>query len=144
MKKTVLTILQAILILYIVFISGEFYYFSIPFIAMLLVSLLLIFWAFLVKKVFAHKISKKDAGKIYFLKEGPYEFIRFPVYAGLLLFVLAYVQDNLTIIRGTAFLLFAATILIRIKDDEILNEKHFKHEYQEYKKNTKKLIPYLY
>lgn len=144
MKNTVLAVLQAILVLYIVFISGEFYYFSVPFIAMLLVSLLLIFWAILVKKVYAHKISKKETGKIYFLKEGPYEFIRFPIYAGILLFVLAYVQDNLTIIRGIAFLLFAATILIRVKDDEILNEKHFKHEYKEYQKYTKKIIPYLY
>lgn len=144
MKNTVLAVLQAILVLYIVFISGEFYYFSVPFIAMLLVSLLLIFWAILGKKVYAHKISKKETGKIYFLKEGPYEFIRFPIYAGILLFVLAYVQDNLTIIRGIAFLLFAATILIRVKDDEILNEKHFKHEYKEYQKYTKKIIPYLY
>lgn len=144
MKNSILIILMALLAVYIIFVSGEFYYFTIPFIVMQIVGLLLIFWAILVKKLYKHPASHIKSKYVYLLKEGPYEFIRYPIYAGILLFLSAYVQDYLTIIKGIAFIIFVVLVIIRIKDDERRNETTFKHEYEEYKKTTKKIIPYLY
>lgn len=144
MKNSILTVLQILAAFYIIFLSGALFVFTFPFIAIQLISLILIFWALLSKKIHKKHVGKSKHKKIYFLKEGPYEFIRHPIYAGVLLFVSTYVQEYFTFDRALVFILFIVFILLSIKIDEKLNEAHFKHEYLEYKKNTKKIIPYLF
>jgi len=146
MKDLILNIMLVLFFVYLAFLSGEFYFFSLPFIIVQMVALLFIFWAVVAKRVYKpeHKTEVGRKKKIFWLNEGPYEFIRHPIYAGTLLFTLAYVQEYLTIIRGIFFILFVLIILAKMRGDEKLNDLHFKHDYQEYKKKTKMLIPYLY
>lgn len=141
MKNFILLALQFLLLLYIIFLSGPYFIFTVPFVVIQALSVLLIFWAILVKKL--HK-KPVFSGGVYLLKEGPYEFIRHPVYVGLLLFVSTYVQEYFTPERFVAFLLFVALVLVQVRSDEKLTKIHFKHEYSSYKKKTKKLIPYVY
>jgi protein-S-isoprenylcysteine O-methyltransferase Ste14 len=108
-----------------------------------MVAALLIFWALLTKRL-SRKSAAKGTKGIYFIKNGPYEFIRHPIYAGLLLSACTFTQEYLTLLRGLAFIILVGLILLRIRSDEGKTEVYFKSEYGEYKKNTKILIPYLY
>jgi protein-S-isoprenylcysteine O-methyltransferase Ste14 len=81
---------------------------------------------------------------VYFVTDGPYEFIRHPVYTGVLLIALSYVQQYLTLWGALAFLAFTGLLILRVGHDEQVNEVYFKHKYSEYKKTTKRLIPYIY
>jgi len=144
MKNSVLIILQFLLLIYIVFISGSFFVLSAPFIIIQIISVSLILWALLVKRL--HKsmpgFSSRKAGCI--IKDGPYEFIRHPIDTGLVLFASTYAQDYITLGRFLAVLIFIIIIVIRIEMDEKRQEAYFKKEYSEYRKKTKRLIPYIY
>lgn len=143
MKNFIFSILQFLLLLYL-FLSGPLYIFSITFVLILIISLLLILWAALVKKLHKHPVSPRAPRGTYMITNGPYEIVRHPIYAGLLLFVINYSQGYHSIFQYLAFLPFLALILMRIRRDEELTERFFKHEYSAYKKQAKKLIPYIY
>lgn len=143
MKNFIFYGMQFLLLFYI-FLSGPIFIFSIPFVLIEGFSILLIFWAFLVKKLYKYSASSRVPKRVYLVTEGPYEIIRHPIYAGLLLFVSTYVQEYFTGPRFLALLVFVVIILVQIHRDEELTESYFKHKYNEYKKKTKKLIPYIY
>lgn len=143
MKNFFFSFLQFSLFIFLL-LSGPLYIFSIPFVLIQMVSLLLIFWAFLVKMTNKHPASRRAPRGIYLITSGPYEIIRHPIYTGLLLFVLSYSLGYYTIFQYLAFLFFLILILIRINYDEKLTEFHFKKNYRDYKNKTKQLIPYIY
>ncbi len=144
MKNSIILILQFILVLYIIFLSGPYFIFTVPFVVIQTLSVLLIFWALLVKKLQKVRVFSGASRGVYLIKDGPYEFIRHPVYVGLLLFVSTYVQEYFTPERFLAFVLIVILVLLRIRSDERRTEIHFKHEYSTHKKKTKMLIPYVY
>jgi protein-S-isoprenylcysteine O-methyltransferase Ste14 len=114
-----------------------------PFLLVLVFALLLIFWAILAIRM-NKQATHKHLGKAYFLIEkGPYEIIRHPIYAGILLFMFGSLQMQLTMWRFLAFILLLATILLKMTYEE--NVMHDKvPEYASYKKKTHKLIPYIF
>ena len=78
------------------------------------------------------------------LKIGPYKYIRHPLYLGEILRNLGLVS-----IFSSAYgilLVFIGTILLlfRIKMEEEMLIEAFGSEYSDYKKATKRLIPYIY
>lgn len=141
MKNFILSLLQFLLFFYLL-LSGPFYIFSVPFVLILSVSILLIFWALLTKKLY--KSSAHTPRGVYLVTNGPYEIVRHPIYAGLLLFVLSYSLAYHIIYQFLAFLLLLIVVLVRINRDERLTEDFFKHEYIAYRKKAKRLIPYVY
>ncbi len=141
MKNFIFAFLQFLLLFYLLF-SGPLYIFSIPFVLILIVSILLIFWAILVKQL--NKPHKSTPRGVYLVTGGPYEIVRHPVYTGLLLFVINYSQGYYSMFQYLAFLLFLVLILLRINHDEEMTKRFFKHEYSKYKKRVKRLIPYIY
>ncbi len=143
MKNFILSLLQFLLLFYL-FFSGPLYIFSIPFVLILIVSILLIFWAILIKRLYKRPASPRAPRGVYLITTGPYEIVRHPIYAGFLLFVLGYSPGYYTIFQYLAFLLLLILILLRIQTDEQRTDVYFKEKYREYKKQTKRLIPYIY
>lgn len=75
--------------------------------------------------------------------KGPYEIIRHPIYAGLLLIMAGFVEGYLSLPRLLAFaVILAATIMKLEHDEEILKDVH--PEYKKYQSHTYRFIPYLY
>lgn len=143
MKNFIFSTLQFLLLFYL-FLSGPLYIFSTPFVLIQMVSILLIIWAILVKQLNKRSTSPRAPRGVYLVTSGPYEIVRHPILAGLLLFVLNYSQGYYSIFQYLAFLLFLIIILLRINHDEELTQRFFKHKHSEYKKRVKRLIPYIY
>lgn len=133
---------QFFLLLFL-FLSGPIFISSFPFNFIQLFSMFFICWAFYERWGNKKHGQYKSFG-IYFIKTGPYEFIRHPVYAGILLFVTSAVQGEFTFLRLLVFIFFTILIFLCIKRDEKKSLDNFKNEYSEYSKRTKRLIPYVY
>lgn len=143
MKNFLFSVLQILLLLYLL-LSGPVFIFTIPFVLTLVLSLLFIFWALLAKRLHKSRVPSRLPRGIYLVTTGPYEIVRHPIYSGLLLFILNYVPGYFSLLQYLAFLFFAALMLLRIRSDEQRTGAYFKDKYREYKKRTKRLIPYIY
>lgn len=78
-------------------------------------------------------------------KDGVYSFVRHPSYTGFLMYYLGVglIMHN---VLGLLILLIVSwvTVLYRLKKEENLLLSHFNGTYEAYKKETKKLIPFIY
>lgn len=78
-----------------------------------------------------------------FVHTGPYRIIRHPMYTAQILAVLPLVVDYFSYYRLAALLLLVADLLIKIVYEEKRLLTQFP-EYENYRKQTRKLIPFLY
>ena len=97
-----------------------------------------------------HVLGRNWSGKVvvqqehHVVDEGPYRMIRHPIYSGLLLAMLG-VSLILGYIFSFAYLVFCAFGLVRkSKQEEELLISQFPGEYEQYRKRTRALIPYVY
>lgn len=74
---------------------------------------------------------------------GPYQWMRHPMYASALLFFGGLTGGHFSWGRLTVFLVLALTLLIKMHYEEALLIKHFQG-YADYRKKTRRLIPFLY
>ncbi|MBI5123256.1 isoprenylcysteine carboxylmethyltransferase family protein [Candidatus Roizmanbacteria bacterium] len=89
---------------------------------------------------FEYQIKKKHK----LITKGIYQYVRHPIYGGLILMPTGalLVSGSFTFIAGLIIMLFATEIFA--KREEKLLTKHFGRKYIEYKKTTKKFIPFIY
>lgn len=105
-------------------------------------GLLFICWAFLAQKVNKKRTNGLPPGYFY-LNKGPYEIIRHPVYAGLILIMFSLLEYNFEPLRVLAFGLLVAGLFMKMLREEYALEQKIE-EYKEYKAKTRYLIPYLF
>jgi protein-S-isoprenylcysteine O-methyltransferase Ste14 len=75
---------------------------------------------------------------------GPYRFVRHPIYAGMLLAMLgsSLVLGSLWLVVFVFFAIYS--IVFAVRNEEQLLTKQFPNEYRDYRKRTKKLIPFVW
>ncbi len=97
---------------------------------------------FILGKFFTPVVEKQKDHKI--IQHGPYKYIRHPSYTGLILELSGFslALSNILALIIT-LILFIPAINYRIKIEEQFLSKQFK-EYENYKKRTRKLIPFIY
>ncbi len=78
------------------------------------------------------------------VKRGVYRFVRHPIYLALLLYGFGVPLVFASVYGLIVSLGFVPCVLYRIRLEEELLIREFGDEYTEYKKQTKKLIPYVY
>lgn len=140
-RQIVLVLLQSACIVFLLF-SGQLLIHNIAFLLMQVFGLLFIFWAILAYKL--NKTQTTELPKGFFLvTKGPYEIIRHPIYAGILLVMAGYVQGDISIIRFLVFIGLIIITLVRVGYEETYLGQKIK-EYALYKTKTHRLIPYLY
>ncbi|NOY24155.1 MAG: isoprenylcysteine carboxylmethyltransferase family protein [Acidobacteria bacterium] len=74
---------------------------------------------------------------------GPYRFLRHPIYGAVLLFIFTAIVSNFSIENAALGLLGTAGALVRIFTEESLLRREFT-EYTAYAKRTKRLIPFIF
>ena len=75
--------------------------------------------------------------------EGPYKYVRHPMYSSLLLVTLALVLDHFSKFRLFIWFILLFDLLIKLSYEEELLSGHFT-DYSSYRKRTKRLIPFLF
>ncbi len=76
-------------------------------------------------------------------EQGPYRFIRHPMYASLLVTTLALVINTFTSIRLILWIVLFADLLLKLTYEESLLAQHF-DAYTAYMSRTKRLLPFVY
>ena len=74
---------------------------------------------------------------------GPYRYIRHPMYTSVLLTMLALLAGDYSTGRLVIWLLLTADLIVKLEYEEKLLQRRFS-EYQAYRQNTKRLIPFIY
>lgn len=77
------------------------------------------------------------------ITSGPYSFIRHPIYTGLLLAFVGTALVNGTV-WSVVLIIFAVSLVLRVRTEERLMTQQFPAQYAEYKKKTKALIPFVW
>jgi protein-S-isoprenylcysteine O-methyltransferase Ste14 len=110
----------------------------------IVLGLLLRMWAIAVLgKSFRTTVETHEGQTV--VQSGPYRLIRHPSYSGLLLICLGYglsMTNWLSIVAATVFPLVA--LLYRINVEEKVLVASLGPEYEEYRKRTKRLIPWIW
>jgi protein-S-isoprenylcysteine O-methyltransferase Ste14 len=81
--------------------------------------------------------------KARLVNSGPYAYIRNPMYLSVLLIMGALILDKPSAFRIILYIILFITLLEKIFYEENILKKRFPG-YLRYKKDTKRLIPYLY
>jgi protein-S-isoprenylcysteine O-methyltransferase Ste14 len=97
-----------------------------------------------------HTLARNWSGAVA-LKEdhelitaGLYQYVRHPIYTGMLLMILGTALSFATIGACIGFLIILVGILFKLKQEEALLTKHFAQDYLTYKKRTKTLLPFIW
>ncbi len=77
------------------------------------------------------------------LKTGPYRIIRHPMYTSILLFFIPTLINNFTLYSLFVYLILLIDLVLKLHYEERLLMDAFSN-YAEYKKETFKLVPFLY
>lgn len=119
--------------------------------ALLLNSIFLAVNAFWVLRQFGKPDkSIQDASRLALEKttllvtEGPYRFIRHPMYASLLCFTWGVFLKHITLLSGLLVILACLALYITAIFEERENLRNFGNEYAEYMHRTRRFIPFLY
>ena len=75
---------------------------------------------------------------------GVYQYVRHPIYTGMLLMILGTALSYGTLGACIGFLIILFGILSKLRQEEALMTKHFGKEYLSYRKRTKTLIPFIW
>ena len=94
------------------------------------------------KKNFSSRLRIRDDHAL--IKTSIYRWIRHPAYLGLILVFLGIPVIESSVLGFLVMLLIVPLLIHRISLEESMLIERFGAEYEEYRKNSKKLIPFLY
>ena len=77
------------------------------------------------------------------IRTGPYQFVRHPIYTGILVMCLGTALDIGQLRGWLALPLMTAAFWIKLKQEERLMLRHFPNEYPAYQKQVKALVPFV-
>ncbi len=112
-------------------------------IGIIFIGLLIGAWAIITMKLSNFNVvpDLKENSKL--VTYGPYKYIRHPMYSALLLATLPIVLNNFSVYNITLWIILFVDLLLKLNYEESLLEKRF-IEYEFYKKQSKRLIPFIF
>ncbi len=109
----------------------------------ILISFLLVVWAFISMKKSKLRISPIPAKEARLVISGPYRFIRHPMYSSVILGMIGLLIFHFSITRLFMFLVLCVVLIIKLNWEEKMLVEKFSG-YKDYMQNTKRLIPFIY
>ncbi len=140
--KNVLVFLQFGGLLAIV-LTGSFFARNKILLIVEILGILLAVWALVSMKFNNLNIYPDIKQNAKLVKAGPYKLIRHPMYTSIILSVLPLVIDQCSVLRLVIYLVIVADLVIKLNYEENMLKSHFEG-YNDYCKNTYRIIPYLY
>jgi len=143
MKKGYIFVFIQFTLVILIFLTGPNIPSNLLFLGLFVMGIfvgLVAFWNMRVSKL---RTNPEVAEGSKLVTKGIYRYIRHPMYLGLILVSISLVLDYLTFFRIILFDLLVLNQILKLNYEEKLLEKHFK-DYDEYKKKTKRLIPFIY
>ena len=140
-KSAILVILQMITMVYLIIFNSPFEE-GIGLVFQTL-GILIGTWGILTMKVGNFNIQP-EVKSLTLIQSGPYKWIRNPMYTSVIMFYLPIVINNIDWINSLVFIVLLITLLLKINSEEQLLEERFGDAYIEYKKESKRLIPFIY
>lgn len=142
-KSLLLVFVQGLLLIYL-FISGP----VLPSNALAgileLVGVLIGLYAIWAMRVTTIQITADVAPDSNLVTDGPYEWVRHPMYLAVMLVCLGLLVNSATTTRIVAVILLGIDFVIKANYEEVLLMKFFKKGYEDYQKKTKRFIPLIY
>ncbi|TAH10296.1 MAG: isoprenylcysteine carboxylmethyltransferase family protein [Sphingobacteriia bacterium] len=141
-KSLVLVALQFIIIFWLVIGSSisSLSFLSIGFIGL---ALALLIWAVFIMQKSKLRIFPEPSTQATLIIDGPYRYIRHPMYTSILLGVCGLLIDDFTLFRLGLSLALTIVLIFKLDWEEKLLSDKF-DGYSQYMKFTKRLVPYIY
>lgn len=141
-KSNLLVALQFILIGLLLWGTPK-YNFSIGAVAFIFMAIFLILWAIIVMRKSKLRISPIPAADALLITEGPYKYIRHPMYTAIFMGVTGLLIIYFTWMRLVMAIALAVVLLIKMSwEEKMLSMKFI--TYKNYIAHSKKIIPYLF
>lgn len=140
-KSGILVILQIITMIYLIIMNNPF----VKGIGLVLqiIGIGIGVWGIIAMHIGNFNIQP-EVKSAYLVKSGPYRLIRNPMYLAVILFYSPILINNLNYINSLVFAVLLTTLLFKIDSEEQFLEARFGDDYVVYKKETKRLIPFIY
>ena len=100
-------------------------------------------WAVFVMQKSKLRITPDVAKNATLVREGPYKFIRHPMYSSVLTICLSMFLTNIYYLTAIFYVLLIFDLFLKMNYEEKLLKKYFP-DYKSYETKTKRIIPFLY
>jgi protein-S-isoprenylcysteine O-methyltransferase Ste14 len=140
-KSAVFVVIQFAAI-FLIIISGKTTPDNVFVSGLLIIFISLGIWALIIMK-FNFNVAPDPVKNITLVKTGPYKYIRHPMYTSVLGFMACTVFIDFGFDRLALWIILAADIMFKLEYEEKLL-KNLIPEYSEYRKSTKKIIPFIF
>ncbi|MBQ6402157.1 MAG: isoprenylcysteine carboxylmethyltransferase family protein [Firmicutes bacterium] len=90
---------------------------------------------------FNHEVAPRTSN---LMTEGPYRLCRNPMLLGVFMYYLGILILLWNVKAGVIFVAFACIMAVQVKREESRLEAEFGDDYREYKKKTKRIIPFVW
>ena len=128
--------------IFYIMLTGEIIPSKKIFLLLLILSLLIGFWA-IVEMKFRFNIFPALLSNSSLVTSGPYRFIRNPMYTSIIFMMLIMIINNFSYTRLLIWIFLILIFLAKINIEEKILLKEFT-SYPEYKAKTKRLIPFIF
>lgn len=99
-------------------------------------------WAIILMKLRVNIFPEvRSSQELY--TNGPYRYIRHPMYMAVLMVTISWVFNRFDLITVSMWILLLIDLILKLRYEEELLKKEF-DSYESYMKKTKRLLPYLY
>ena len=110
--------------------------------SVIILSLFLALWAMIIMK-FNFNAAPEVLPGVTLKTNGPYKFIRHPMYTAIFGLTIPWIVNDFSLFRFVIFLILLVNQIIKMYyEEKMLSEKF--PEYTEYKKRTKRIIPFVF
>ena len=141
-KSVVLTFIQYVSMVYLILafpvLSGKIIVLIIQ-----LIGVLLGIWSVLVMSKSKLNIAPLPRVGSHLINDGPYRFIRHPMYLSLLLVFVPMMILNNSVVGWVVFGVFSINLILKLSYEEQLLNQIFEN-YSDYQQQTWRLIPFIY